>query len=152
MAWRRSSDKPLSKPMTVSLMMHKCVTRPQPIKMLCILYGVSGTLHVGDEIREINSVSVVNQTVESLQRMLVSELASNLYNKDFEFRIRFHSELRFWRMNGWSNSEILLSKWFRMMSFERVSLYRNDFRIVGPLCGNPPGTSGHWWIPPANGQ
>ncbi|KAG7259751.1 hypothetical protein CRUP_018844, partial [Coryphaenoides rupestris] len=29
-----------------------------------------GTLHVGDEIREINSISVVNQTVEQLQRML----------------------------------------------------------------------------------
>lgn len=31
-----------------------------------------GTLHVGDEIREINSVSVLNQTVDSLQKMLVS--------------------------------------------------------------------------------
>ncbi|KAM4561849.1 peripheral plasma membrane protein CASK isoform 11-T11 [Fundulus diaphanus] len=29
-----------------------------------------GTLHVGDEIREINSISVINQTVEQLQRML----------------------------------------------------------------------------------
>lgn len=28
------------------------------------------TLHVGDEIREINGISVANQTVESLQRML----------------------------------------------------------------------------------
>ncbi len=32
----------------------------------------SGTLHVGDEIREINGVSVINQTVETLQKMLVS--------------------------------------------------------------------------------
>ncbi|GBN87283.1 Protein lin-2 [Araneus ventricosus] len=31
---------------------------------------VSTTLHVGDEIREINGVSVANQSVESLQRML----------------------------------------------------------------------------------
>ena len=31
-----------------------------------------GTLHVGDEIREINGVSVVNQTVDNLQKMLVS--------------------------------------------------------------------------------
>ena len=30
------------------------------------------TLHVGDEIREINSVPVANQSVESLQQMLVS--------------------------------------------------------------------------------
>ena len=29
MAWRRSSDKPLSEPMVVRLPTHKCVTRPQ---------------------------------------------------------------------------------------------------------------------------
>ena len=29
MAWRRSGDKPLSEPMTVSLLTHICVTRPQ---------------------------------------------------------------------------------------------------------------------------
>ena len=36
MAWRRPGDKPLSKPMTVSLLTHICVTRPQwvNIKML----------------------------------------------------------------------------------------------------------------------
>lgn len=32
----------------------------------------TGTLHVGDEIREINGISVANQTVEQLQKMLVS--------------------------------------------------------------------------------
>lgn len=35
---------------------------------------ISGTLHVGDEIREINGISVANQTVEQLQKMLVSLL------------------------------------------------------------------------------
>ncbi|XP_071838998.1 peripheral plasma membrane protein CASK-like isoform X1 [Apostichopus japonicus] len=35
------------------------------------------TLHVGDEIREINNVSVANQTVEQLQRML-SELRGSI--------------------------------------------------------------------------
>ena len=34
-----------------------------------------GTLHVGDEIREINGNSVVGQTVETLQRTLVSNVA-----------------------------------------------------------------------------
>ena len=29
MAWRRSSDKPLSEPMMVSLLTHMCITRPQ---------------------------------------------------------------------------------------------------------------------------
>ena len=29
MAWRRPCDKPLSEPVTVSLLMHICITRPQ---------------------------------------------------------------------------------------------------------------------------
>ena len=33
MAWRRPGDKPLSEPMTVSLLAHICVTRPQWIKI-----------------------------------------------------------------------------------------------------------------------
>ena len=42
-----------------------------------MIFGISlilylGTLHVGDEIREINGVTVVNQSVDSLQKMLVS--------------------------------------------------------------------------------
>ena len=32
MAWRRPGDKPLSKPMMVSLLTHICVTRPQWVK------------------------------------------------------------------------------------------------------------------------
>lgn len=38
---------------------------------------LSGTLHVGDEIREINGISVANQTVEQLQKMLVSVCVFN---------------------------------------------------------------------------
>ena len=37
MAWRRPGDKPLSEPMTISLLMHICVARPQwvnPFRML----------------------------------------------------------------------------------------------------------------------
>jgi len=32
------------------------------------------TLHVGDEIREINGISVANQSVGALQKLLVSEI------------------------------------------------------------------------------
>ena len=35
---------------------------------------MTGTLHVGDEIREINSESVVGKSVEALQRLLVGTL------------------------------------------------------------------------------
>lgn len=37
-----------------------------------VFVNSAGTLHVGDEIREINGISVANQTVEQLQKMLVS--------------------------------------------------------------------------------
>lgn len=49
-----------------------------PKSLICCLFikslflPASGTLHVGDEIREINGISVANQTVEQLQKMLVS--------------------------------------------------------------------------------
>lgn len=33
------------------------------------------TLHVGDEIREINGIPVVNQSVNALQKILVSQWA-----------------------------------------------------------------------------
>ena len=33
MAWRRPRDKPLSEPMLVSLLTHKCVTRPQRVNI-----------------------------------------------------------------------------------------------------------------------
>jgi len=36
------------------------------------------TLHVGDEIREINGVPVANQSVNALQKILVSSLLSSL--------------------------------------------------------------------------
>ena len=36
------------------------------------LNGVLGTLQVGDEIREINGVKVADNTIDTLQRMLVS--------------------------------------------------------------------------------
>jgi len=40
----------------------------------------TGTLHVGDEIREINGSSVQGQSVEKLQKMLVCiELLSHLW-------------------------------------------------------------------------
>lgn len=42
-----------------------------------------GTLHVGDEIREINGIGVANQTVEQLQKMLVSADPAIIHMKAF---------------------------------------------------------------------
>ena len=38
MAWRRPGDKPLSEPMMVSLLTHICVTRPQWVNFISLLY------------------------------------------------------------------------------------------------------------------
>ena len=38
MAWRRPGDKPLSEPMTVSLLTHTCVTRPQWVKSVTVIW------------------------------------------------------------------------------------------------------------------
>ena len=40
MAWRRPGDKPLSEPVMVSLLTHKCVTRPQWVKSVLYTLGV----------------------------------------------------------------------------------------------------------------
>ena len=42
MAWRRPGDKPLSEPMLVRIQMHICVTRPQWVKSLQLIWW-SGT-------------------------------------------------------------------------------------------------------------
>jgi len=44
------------------------LSRPLSRLLCCHL----GTLHVGDEIREINGASVQGQSVEKLQKLLVS--------------------------------------------------------------------------------
>lgn len=53
--------------------------------MFIILCNFLGTLHVGDEIREINGISVANQTVEQLQKMLVSQMKVTFSEINFQF-------------------------------------------------------------------
>ena len=43
MAWRRPGDKPLSDAMLVSLLTHKCVTRPQWVKEFTTIYPSVGS-------------------------------------------------------------------------------------------------------------
>ncbi|XP_012994625.1 peripheral plasma membrane protein CASK isoform X18 [Esox lucius] len=64
--FQKNTDEPMGITLKMSDLNHCIVAR--------IMHGGmihrQGTLHVGDEIREINSISVANQTVEQLQRML----------------------------------------------------------------------------------
>uniref|UniRef100_A0AAY5EUR5 Calcium/calmodulin-dependent serine protein kinase a n=1 Tax=Electrophorus electricus TaxID=8005 RepID=A0AAY5EUR5_ELEEL len=66
--FQKNTDEPMGITLKMNDLNHCIVAR--------IMHGGmihrQGTLHVGDEIREINSISVANQTVEQLQRMLVS--------------------------------------------------------------------------------
>ena len=47
MAWRRSGDKPLSEPRTVSLPTHTCITRPQWVKVWLLFYICDIALYSG---------------------------------------------------------------------------------------------------------
>ncbi|XP_036065709.1 peripheral plasma membrane protein CASK isoform X14 [Oryzias melastigma] len=64
--FQKNTDEPMGITLKLNELNHCIVAR--------IMYGGmihrQGTLHVGDEIREINGISVVNQTVEQLQKML----------------------------------------------------------------------------------
>ena len=59
MAWCRSGDKPLSEPMTVSLMTHICVTRPQWVNSL---FGIA---NIGVHIVHTSRI-IITYTLESL--------------------------------------------------------------------------------------
>uniref|UniRef100_A0A3Q3F9V0 Peripheral plasma membrane protein CASK n=1 Tax=Labrus bergylta TaxID=56723 RepID=A0A3Q3F9V0_9LABR len=64
--FQKNTDEPMGITLKMNELNHCIVAR--------IMHGGmihrQGTLHVGDEIREINSISVANQTVEQLQKML----------------------------------------------------------------------------------
>lgn len=45
------------------------------------------TLHVGDEIKEINGTPVANQSVAQLQRMLVCNLCFQLYTQNMKYEL-----------------------------------------------------------------
>ncbi|GAA6108256.1 peripheral plasma membrane protein CASK isoform X2 [Tachysurus ichikawai] len=64
--FQKNTDEPMGITLKMNEQNHCIVAR--------IMHGGmihrQGTLHIGDEIREINSISVANQTVEQLQKML----------------------------------------------------------------------------------
>ncbi|XP_060724512.1 calcium/calmodulin-dependent serine protein kinase b isoform X4 [Tachysurus vachellii] len=64
--FQKNTDEPMGITLKMNDQNHCIVAR--------IMHGGmihrQGTLHVGDEIREINGISVANQTVEQLQKML----------------------------------------------------------------------------------
>ncbi|EGV96564.1 Peripheral plasma membrane protein CASK [Cricetulus griseus] len=65
--FQKNTDEPMGITLKMNELNHCIVAR--------IMHGGmihrQGTLHVGDEIREINGISVANQTVEQLQKMLI---------------------------------------------------------------------------------
>ncbi|XP_016105492.1 peripheral plasma membrane protein CASK-like [Sinocyclocheilus grahami] len=64
--FQKNTDEPMGITLKMNELNHCIVAR--------IMHGGmihrQGTLHIGDEIREINGISVANQTVEQLQKML----------------------------------------------------------------------------------
>uniref|UniRef100_A0A4W4HG61 Calcium/calmodulin-dependent serine protein kinase b n=1 Tax=Electrophorus electricus TaxID=8005 RepID=A0A4W4HG61_ELEEL len=72
--FQKNTDEPMGITLKMNELNHCIVAR--------IMHGGmihrQGTLHVGDEIREINGISVANQTVEQLQKMLVPPPTSHM--------------------------------------------------------------------------
>uniref|UniRef100_A0A671QAX2 Peripheral plasma membrane protein CASK n=1 Tax=Sinocyclocheilus anshuiensis TaxID=1608454 RepID=A0A671QAX2_9TELE len=62
--FQKNTDEPMGITLKMNELNHCIVAR--------IMHGgmIHRTLHIGDEIREINGISVTNQTVEQLQKML----------------------------------------------------------------------------------
>uniref|UniRef100_A0A668ADC3 Calcium/calmodulin-dependent serine protein kinase b n=1 Tax=Myripristis murdjan TaxID=586833 RepID=A0A668ADC3_9TELE len=75
--FQKNTDEPMGITLKMNDLNHCIVAR--------IMHGGmihrQGTLHVGDEIREINGISVANQTVEQLQKMLVPPPTHQHLNK-----------------------------------------------------------------------
>ena len=93
-----------------------------------------GTLHVGDEIREINGLSVTSQSIENLQKLLVkikfrlwnvfvaiylnlAFLIEILQNYVTKFKIIFI---------GWFNYLILSRRYFKKDSLFRLTIAKSD--------------------------
>ncbi|XP_016361112.1 peripheral plasma membrane protein CASK-like [Sinocyclocheilus anshuiensis] len=64
--FQKNTDEPMGITLKMNELNHCIVARIMHGGMIHSL----GTLHIGDEIREINGISVTNQTVEQLQKML----------------------------------------------------------------------------------
>ena len=93
MAWRRSGDKPLSKPMMVSLPTHICVTRPQWVKVGIrgvglILYQFLLTvglaifitcLHTIDKNKPLPDVYSIIGIMVDLRRLVAEVIVSGLF-------------------------------------------------------------------------
>ncbi|KAG9348963.1 hypothetical protein JZ751_029280 [Albula glossodonta] len=82
--FQKNTDEPMGITLKMNDLNHCIVAR--------IMHGGmihrQGTLHVGDEIREINGISVANQTVEQLQKMLVRQTSASFVH----MRYRDHKE------------------------------------------------------------
>ena len=65
-----------------------------------ILLLFIGTLHVGDEIREINGVNVSNQTVENLQRLLVSHFCKPWHEYKYTQEISDITQIKYVKNKG----------------------------------------------------
>ena len=71
MAWRRPGDKPSSELMTVSLLTHICVTRPQWVQWWPFSFGVNKWTLLGPEMRtSINWLVIAKLVNQHNARML----------------------------------------------------------------------------------
>ena len=69
MAWRRPGDTPLSEPMMVRLLTHICVTRPQCVKQIRMLFMTGVNVNLADyasHVRWNHKIQLQNVNVDNI--------------------------------------------------------------------------------------
>ena len=73
MAWRREGDKPLSEAILVSLLTHKCVTRPRWVK------EINGALYMVSSISLLRGMTDESLTCAGWRKLLIIILSVHVY-------------------------------------------------------------------------
>ena len=84
MAWRRPGDKPLSEAMLISLLTHKCVTRPQWVKLVMATnrdVWISPSLQIWSYVLHVKQISCAIMNCGQHQRVIPSVSIALHYQK-----------------------------------------------------------------------
>ena len=114
MAWHRPGDKPLSKPMMVSLLTHICVTRPQWVEWHSHVNTQSRRFETLRDLRIKTFYLIFNWTPHFSHSIIVGQPATNL-------RIYFFSNFIIWLRVHIMCFRLQISPW--KLVFWYIALY-----------------------------
>ena len=137
MAWRQPGDKPLSKPMMVSLLRHICITRPQWVNQQCFWSYFSAlmlwTISCYIAMFCLKPDFIANDTCfqklpDKCQKMNTATIADSVLRKQlkdtFLFSLKYHySDVKTSQFTGhWTVCPAVRSGWHDRKHHSSVSL------------------------------